>query len=204
VVEDGWCWLRPALSAAAIALTFIGYAPYVWSILKGRLRPHAFSWVIWGVTTFISFLAQLADGGGLGAWPIGVSGVIAIAVAVLSVLKRGDASITRSDWAFLFAALASLPVWLLTSEPLWASLILTAVDLLGFGPSFRKAWSRPHEDSVQLFVILAIRNALSIAALEAVNLTTLVFPLFSGLASAAFVALILVRRAALARAAGVG
>lgn len=185
---------KQILSASAIALTFIAYAPYVWFILKGRTKPHVFSWVIWGVTTLLAGAAQLADGGGFGAWPIAVSGTIAIGVAVLSYVKRGDATVTRSDWAFLIAAFASIPAWLLTDNPLWASVILTVVDILGFGPSFRKAWTRPHEEGAGLFVLLTVRNLLAVLALESYSVTTMIFPLLSGLANMVFVALIIVRR----------
>jgi hypothetical protein len=190
---------KQVLSVSAIALTFIAYAPYVWFILKGRTRPHVFSWVIWGVTTLLAGVAQLADGGGSGAWPICVSGVIAVGVAVLSWMKRGDATITRSDWAFLVAAMASIPAWLLTDNPLWASVILTVVDILGFGPSFRKAWSRPHEEGAGLFILLTLRNGLAVMALQSYSLTTLIFPLLSGLANVVFVALIVIRRPAIPR-----
>ena len=66
---------KELLSAAAIALTFVAFLPYIRSIKQGVTKPHVFSWVIWGSTTFIVFLAQLADKGGAGAWPIGVSGL---------------------------------------------------------------------------------------------------------------------------------
>lgn len=190
---------KQVLSGSAVALTFIAYAPYVWFILKGRTKPHVFSWVIWGVTTLLAGAAQLADGGGWGAWPICVSGLIAVSVAVLSWVKRGDATVTRADWAFLIAAAASIPAWLLTNNPLWASIILTVVDILGFGPSFRKAWTRPHEEGAGLFVLLTLRNALAVMALESYSMTTLVFPVLSGAANMVFVALIVIRRPVIPR-----
>ncbi len=58
---------KELLGAAAIALTLYAFLPYIRSILQGRTRPHVFSWVIWGSTTFVVFLAQLADKGGAGA-----------------------------------------------------------------------------------------------------------------------------------------
>ena len=75
---------KELLSVLAIALTFIAFFPYICSILKGKTKPHAFSWVIWSCCTFIVFLAQLADKGGVGAWPIGFSGIITIYVAILA------------------------------------------------------------------------------------------------------------------------
>ena len=140
-----------SLSAVAIALTFIAFYPYIRSILQGKIKPHLFSWVIWGSTTFVVFLAQLEDGGGAGAWPIGVSGVITIGVAIMACWKRSDITITRTDWMFFLAALSSFPFWYFTSDPLWAVIILTTVDVFGFGPTVRKAYIYPFEEQLTLF-----------------------------------------------------
>ena len=102
---------KELLSAIAIALTLIAFLPYIRSILRGKTKPHVFSWVIWGTTTFAVFLAQLADDAGAGAWPIGISGLITIFVAYLAYLKRSDTTITRVDWIVFISALSALPVW---------------------------------------------------------------------------------------------
>jgi hypothetical protein len=41
--------IKELLSAVAIALTFALFVPYVRGILRGDLKPHVFSWVIWGL-----------------------------------------------------------------------------------------------------------------------------------------------------------
>ena len=185
---------KELLSAVAIALTFIAFFPYIRSILQGKTKPHAFSWVIWGSTTFIVFLAQLADKGGAGAWPIGVSGVITIYVALLAYIKKSDSMITRADWLFLILATSSLPFWYFTSDPLWAVVILTTVDLLGFGPTFRKAYIRPYEEQLMFFMIMAARNFISIVALEHYSLTTVLFPALTGIAVLIFILMVTYRR----------
>ncbi|HHM05958.1 MAG TPA: hypothetical protein ENJ19_09500 [Gammaproteobacteria bacterium] len=186
-------------SALAIALTLVAFAPYVRSIWRGETKPHVFSWLIWGATTFVVFLAQLADRGGAGAWPIGVSGIITLYVAYLAYVRQADASITRADGCFFIAALAALPAWAVTADPLWAVVILTAVDLLGFAPTFRKAWHRPHDEHLPFFVLLALRNIVAITALEHYSLTTVLFPAALALACVLFVAMVAQRRRVLRR-----
>lgn len=50
--------IKLVLSVIAIVLTLVAFIPYIISILSGMTKPHVFSWVIWGITTFIVFLAQ--------------------------------------------------------------------------------------------------------------------------------------------------
>ncbi|MDD2701546.1 MAG: hypothetical protein PHH36_09940 [Sideroxydans sp.] len=102
--------LKEFLGALAIMLTLVAFYPYLRGILQGSTKPHVFSWVIWGSTTFVVFLAQLQAGGGIGAWPIGVSGAITILIAILAYVKRADVAITRTDWLFFVAAMLSLPL----------------------------------------------------------------------------------------------
>jgi hypothetical protein len=185
---------KELLSGAAIVLTFVIFVPYIRSILQDRTKPHVFSWFIWTLVTFVVFLAQLADDGGTGAWAIGVSGIITAFVAVLAYVKRIDRSITKSDWVFLAVALAALPCWYFTSNPLWAVIILTGVDLAGFGPTVRSAYVQPYHEHMGFYSLAVVRNLLVILALEHHSLTTVLFPAAVGIACVVFVAMILYRR----------
>jgi hypothetical protein len=187
---------KEILSAAAIVLTFAAFVPYIRTILSGATKPHVFSWVIWGATTFVVFLAQLEGKGGVGAWPIGVSGGITIFVAFLAYVKRADIAITKTDWLFFASAMSSLPLWYLTSDPLWAVVVLTAVDVLGFGPTVRKAYSFPHSESLLFFSLFAARNLLVIMALENYSVTTVLFPAVIAVACMLLMAMVAYRRRA--------
>lgn len=189
---------KELLSVAAIILTFVLFVPYIRSIYLGRTKPHVFSWIVWGMGTLTVFFAQLAGQGGLGAWPIGVSGVITSYIALLAYLKRADTHITRADWIFFIAALSALPFWFFTSNPLWAVVALTVVDVMGFGPTVRKAYRYPHEESAKFFALSVARNLLVILALERYSLTTALFPAAVGLACLFLVFMLVYRRRSLA------
>ena len=189
---------KELLSAVAIAITFIAFFPYIRSIINGATKPHVFSWIIWGSTTFVIFLAQLEDGGGAGAWPIGVSGCITIFIALLAYMKRADISVTRTDWLFFASAMSSLPLWYFTSDPLWAVVILTTVDVLGFGPTVRKAYAFPHSESLLFFALFTARNLMVIVALENYSVTTVLFPAAIAAACMALIAMVAYRRRVLA------
>jgi hypothetical protein len=189
---------KELLSAVAIALTFMAFFPYIRSIINGTIMPHVFSWVVWGTTTFVVFLAQLKGNGGAGAWPIGVSGGITIFIALLACMKRADVSITRTDRLFFVSAMSSLPFWYFTADPLLAVVILTTVDVLGFGPTVRKAYTFPHSESLQFFALFTVRNLIAIMALENYSVTTVLFPAVVAAACMALIAMVMYRRRVLA------
>ncbi len=165
-----------AAGLLSVALTVVGFYPYVFGIRSGTMKPHFFSWVIWTISTSVVFFAQLAADGGAGAWSTGVSATLTAYVTWLAWSLHRDISITRLDWVFLWAALASLPLWYITADPLWSVVILTTIDVLGFGPTLRKLYHYPYEESVFFYWLFAFRSALSIVALESYSLTTLLFP----------------------------
>lgn len=190
---------KALLSALAITLTLLAFVPYVRSIRQGRTRPHVFSWLIWGSSTCVVFTAQLADGGGLGAWPIGVSGLITLYIAGLAYQQartsgESPVQITRSDWLFFSLAVFALPLWLITANPLWAVLLLTLVDVLGFVPTFRKAYRFPYEEQLLFYMLITLRNLLALAALQHYSVTTVIFPLVIAFTCMLFILMVVYRR----------
>lgn len=186
--------MKDLAGAAAAVLTLYAFLPYFHGILRGSVRPHVFSWLIWGATTVIVFVAALQSGGGPGAWVIGLSGTLTLVVAALAWLRRADVTITRLDWLFLLGAASSLPLWWFTASPLSAVIVLTVVDLLGFGPTLRKAWAQPWSEAPGFYAMFVVRNLLVLAALEQYSPATWLFPASIAAACAALVALIALRR----------
>jgi hypothetical protein len=189
---------KELFSAVAIVLTFLALLPYIRSIKQGITRPHVFSWVIWGSATLVIFLAQLSDNAGAGAWPIGVSSILTLYIAYLAWVKTLDNTITRIDWWFLILAISALPLWYFTADPLWAVVIMTVVDLSGFGPTLRKAYAHPHDEQLMFYMIFVVRNIFIIFALEHYSPTTLLFPAVTAVACLSLVLLLILRRRALA------
>ncbi len=186
--------VKEVLGLIAIAMTFIAFIPYIHSIAHGTTKPHVFSWVIWGLTTFIVFLGQMADGGGPGAWAIGVSGLITMYVAILAWAKKADTHITRLDWVFFMLALASIPLWHLTSSPMWTVVLLTTIDAFGFAPTFRKSFYQPWGEQLGFYVLMTARNIVVIAALAHYSLTTVLFPALTGFLAFMFIVMVMYRR----------
>lgn len=189
--------IKTLCSTAAVALTFVAFVPYIRGIRQGSIQPHVFSWVIWGLTTCMVFVAQVQGHGGIGAWPIGISGAISAWIAWLAYERRTDITITPLDKLFLVAALACMPLWYATQDPLWAVIVLTTIDLLGFGPMIRKTYASPHSESMSFIALFVARNALVLIALAHYSVVTVLFPAAIGVMCLFVMALMAYRRSVL-------
>lgn len=182
------------LGIFATFITIAAITPYIISILKNKTKPHAFSWIIWGISTCVIFFAQFFSGAGAGCWSIGVSGLITIFVAYLAYQKKSDDSITKTDYICLITAISAIPCWYFTSNPLYAVMILTAIDVVGYLPTIRKSYYKPFEENVTLFAVMAFRNFISILALESYLMTNILFQLATLLANIVVIIVVLRRR----------
>ena len=158
----------------AILLSTVNGLFYLRSILFQNIRPHVFSWIIWGLLLLIGAAAQYAGHGGVGVWPTAYSGCMCLIYAALS-LKYGEKKITRSDWIAFIGALAAVPLWLITKNPLTAVILVTLIDTVGLYPTFRKSYINPWQENPYSFFFFAVTACLTLLALENYSLVTVLY-----------------------------
>lgn len=180
----------------AVVLNLSSLGLYFHGIFLRSTKPHPFTWLIWGIVSSVAFFAQLSGGGGAGAWSTGVGSIACLSIAALA-LSFGEKHITKLDWACLAGALMGIALWLVTQEPLLAVVVVTVVDALGFIPTFRKAYHKPYEETMGTYVLAVFSFMFAIAALDSLNLTTVLFPLYIVVSATALAILLVVRRRAL-------
>ncbi len=182
--------IKLIIAVIAVAIGIFSYFPYLFDVYKGKTRPHTFSWLIWTVLTFIAYFAQISDGGGIGAWATGVSGIMMFSIFVSSIFK-GEKEITISDKFSLGAALVAILIWYLTSTPLFSLILVVGIDLLGFYPTFRKSFAKPHQETITTYLLTSVKYVLGIIALENYTLVTVLFPLYDAIVNISLVILLL-------------
>ncbi len=185
--------LKIISAVAGVALSVFGYGVYFRGIFKGVFKPHAFTWLIWGVLTWIAFVAQVQDGAGVGAWVTAVMGIASVLIFVLA-LVRGEKNITTSDWISLVSAGIALLVWLVTSQPLISVCIAILIDNLGLYPTLRKSWHKPYQESLINTYAAALKFVFALIALENYSLLTWLYPASLVLANVGTIVLLEYRR----------
>lgn len=184
------------LSGAVILLSFAGYIPYLWSILKGQNKPHLFTWITATLTAGIAWALQVLGGAGIGSWPMLVVTMLCVCVVVLS-LWRGTKDITRSDAVCLAASLFALYLWLVVDEPIASVILITIAEVVSYIPTVRKSWNDPYNENLTLYQVSMFRHALAVVALEQINLLTALYPAAWALTNLVIAFILIARRRAL-------
>ena len=179
--------------ALSVALGLWASASYFYGLWKYKFRPHFFSWFIWTLLTGIALAAQIYDSAGAGSWVMALTAASCGVVTILA-LFIGEKKITRGDWIAFLAALMAIPVWVATNNPLYAVILVTAIDALGFYPTFRKSWVDPYSDSAFSFSLHAIKFIPSIFAMEKISAVNLTYPLALVALNGGFAVMLLARR----------
>src|SRR5216683_3417783 len=104
---------KELLGLTATIIAFVSYIPYLKDILANKTKPHAFSWLVWSVITFIAFFGQLAGGAGAGAWVNGITAIVCFIIFIFGLIK-GRKNIIFIDWISLVGAGVALVFWFVT------------------------------------------------------------------------------------------
>ncbi|USN53459.1 MAG: hypothetical protein H6760_04870 [Candidatus Nomurabacteria bacterium] len=166
---------------------------YVRGVLRKELKPHAFSWLVWGTLNIIAFAAQIAKDAGPGAWVTGINSISCLLIFI-GALKWGDRRFLRFDWIALSAAAFSLLLWILTKEPLASIVLIVLVDFFGSLPTFRKGYHYPHEEKVLSYAFAAIAHVFALLALDTIVPSTWLYPAAIVLLDGSLSVLLLIRR----------
>lgn len=184
--------LKLLFGLASIAFALVAYYFYFRNIARGKTKPHAFSWLVWGLLSGTGFLAQVGAHAGIGAWATGLTSLASLTIACVA-FRMGGTQPKRFDWVLLGTALCSL-LLLFAVQNERAALMLTLVALLaGFAMNIRKAYQRPQEENATAFWLNTCKFVPAICALAHFSFLTVAYPLAAALGNAAVALVVEVR-----------
>lgn len=209
---------KDLMGALAVVIAVVAYAIYAWQSLRSEARPHPLSWLIFGVLTGTGYLVQLDQAAGPGSWVMAITTVVCLLLCVMSFWK-GERAFPWYEWAFLVAASVVFLFYLWSRQPALlvatlsgaprdaivrhgpaiSAVLASIVNVLGFGPTVTKAWSRPHSDSVTTFLLNGIKFIPSFFAMDAISVATCALPAALVVANLAVAAIIALRRVRLGK-----
>ncbi len=163
--------MKETVAVIAAVLAIIGNVPYLRDILRKKIQPHPYTWLVWSIVSCIVFFGQIAKGAGIGALPTAASELFTVIIFFFS-LRYGFKHIRTIDTVFLSIALLSLIPWILTNDPTVSVIIAVGIDLVAFIPTIRKTWIHPRTETPLLYVTNVLRHMLMLFALRTYNIAT--------------------------------
>ena len=185
--------LKPIFGIIAVLMAFIGYIPYIRDTLQERTRPHVYTWFIWGLATAIAFGLQVSAGAGVGSWVTLAVAIICFFIFILG-MRNGEKDITRTDTIFFILSFVAIFLWLIAKQPVLSVILITSIMMLGFGPTIRKSWNKPHSETLFLYELNTLRHGLSVLALQSYTIVTWLYPATWIIADGLFSVLLIIRR----------
>jgi hypothetical protein len=187
--------MKDIIGVIAVILTFLGYIPYLRDTIKGKTKPHIYTWFIWGFVTAIAFCLQLGAKAGAGAYVTLAAAIVCFVIFLLGLKQpKAERNITPVDSIFLVASFLALGLWLIAKQPVVSVILLSTIDMLGFVPTIRKSWNRPQEETLSSYATNTFRFGLAILALSHYTIVTSLYPITWIFANGIFSAYIIVRR----------
>jgi hypothetical protein len=178
---------------AAIAMSIGRYGTYFYTIHQGKTKPHAFSWLLWGVVTGIGTVAQFSLNAGPSAYALGFVSITCLLIALLAYFI-GTKDYTKSDWFALFACVCAIPVWQITQSPMAALAIIIVIDGLSYWPTIRKSFHHPETEPPISYLMAGTRYFLMLFAIPEPTWSNMLYPFFLMMTDWIYALFLIIRR----------
>jgi len=159
------------LGAIGVVFSLSAYVVYVKDIFVHKTKPHAFSWLIWGMLAGISFAAQQWGDAGAGSWVTFTDTFFCMIIFAVA-LHRGQKNYTTFDWIALALAGVALLLWWITKTPTASIILIVFVDFFGFLPTYRKSFHNPWEESMSMYVLSICKYSAALLATSSYSIAT--------------------------------
>lgn len=184
--------IKQILGIAAVVLTFVSYVPYIRDIIKGKTKPHAFTWLIWSILTLVSFAAQISDNAGPGAYMN--LATLFLCGYIFFVALKYKSNIVKSDYISFVLALLTIPLWIFSKNPAYSVLLIVMIDIFAFIPTIRKSFINPSTETSETYLLNSFKHVLSLSALSRYTLVTALYSSYLVIVNLLFAIMLIIRR----------
>ena len=192
--------MHAAFGILAGILQVVASAPYIRDILRGSTIPQRSTWTIWTTLSFVVLASQWASGA---TWSLALTIGQAASCAVIFVLamRRGVGGVSPLEFFLLAIAALGIVGWQVADDPTVATCSVVIADIIGVALMLPKTYRRPASETLSTFAIGVVSTICALLALESTAASLLIYPVYILFADAVVVAVIVLRRRALALAA---
>ena len=138
--------LAALLGVSAGLVGIFDTVPYLRDVMRGSTRPHRGMWLIWSALAVVVCLSQWADGASWSLIMLLTQAVLTTAVFAVAIV-RGQGGTTIVELALIAVAAAGVTGWLLSGEPLVATVCVVAADLIAAAMMVPKTYHDPGSET---------------------------------------------------------
>lgn len=154
--------------------------PYITAILKGRTKPHQFSWLVFVIMNGIVLLSQFLEGA-RGSVVITLTFFLGSLIVYILSLKYGVRDSSRWDRALLLFALGAIAIWIMTRSNATAIWLTLLIDLAATAMILLKIRAQPKSEDPKPWILGTIAYIFTCLALVGVPFGILYVRPFYGL-----------------------
>lgn len=178
-----------ALSVLSAVIIFGSYVPYARDIVRGKVIPARSARIMFAILMLIALLQQHSLGSG---WALAVTvGEVLGSLAILILaLQKGIGGLSRLDIVCYLLLVASVVLWISTSNALLALHLTVLADIIAMAPTLVKTWHHPHTETALFYIAGIVAPVLSIIAAGNYAYAIILFPLYLAAINALEVGLI--------------
>jgi len=159
-------------------ISLIAYAPYIYSIFKGKTKPSRSSWWIWSLVGLVILMSYYSAGARNTIWIPGVFFICPLVVALLSIKYGANSSLDLLDKASITISVASLFVWYILGVPATTLFVNILIDSLGYLSTFKKTWKDSLSENGLTWILFFLGSVLNLVALENYSFPIMLYPVY--------------------------
>jgi hypothetical protein len=159
------------LACIGAGISFYGIIQYLYGILRHGTQPRMASWVAWLTANTVFSVVAFHNGAYLAVAINGIAAFTNLLVIVASVkqrvsMKPGD----TIDWSCLIMAIICIVIVVaIPGDKTLGALFAMVANVVATIPTLRHAWTRPNEETWQLFAANGFANGLSLMSILLVS-----------------------------------
>jgi len=177
----------------SIASNITATSYYIYSIYRIRIKPHAFTFIIWSIELGINLAVQTFSGVGWGAILLATN-FLGCLIVFLYCIKKGYIQYDKLDWLCLILGLLAIALWFITKHPIYSVILSCIIDFFAFLPSFRKSFRKPFEDSALLFFVAGLEYLMTFPSYKVYSFLVLAYPIVVLCLDLSYACMISIRR----------
>ncbi|MDX6572776.1 MAG: hypothetical protein QOC86_1932 [Gaiellales bacterium] len=189
--------MEAAFGVLAGILQLTATAPYLRDILGGSTKPQRATWMIWTSLSLVVLASQWASGA---TWSLALTAGQALSCGTVLALsiRRGAGGVSPLELALLGLAGLGVVGWQIAGNPTVATCSVVAADLVAVALMLPKTYRQPASETLATYAIGVASTLCALVAIGSSTASLWIYPLYILAADSAVVAVIVLRRRALA------